>query len=510
MSAETLTAKTVKGLQWSYIDTAVNVVMQIGYTSIMARLLSPADFGLVAMGGVVLRFGSYFAQMGMGPALVQKNHLYKEDIRAGFTSSVLLSSVMFCLAWVIAPFAVYIFNDPALVPIVRAMALSFVFTGLSTTALSLLRRNLNFRAIAFIDIVSYVLGYGLGGIGLGLMGFGVWSLIAASLSQSALVAILAYLLTRHSVRFVFGWVHFKPLYSFGSRVSLIGFLEFLGANLDTLIIGRFLGPATLGIYNRAWMLINLPMEYLATGFSKVLMPSYSRLQSDTPRMRNAYLTSIMLMGSLFIPICWGVAAGAQEIVLVLLGEQWRAAIPVLQILAFATPFSLLSHLAGALMEARAALNPKIFIQVASLAVLCLLLFLLGRFGVIGFALAMTIEESMRFVAYTFAINGFLRISKKRTFSAYSPAVISGLIVAILIFLTAFVLRQNAAPVWLTLLAEICVGAIALAVQFLLADWQAPNRATVGRVLLSSDVRPAEHSLAFRVLAYFGILSIEPT
>ena len=143
---DNLTSKTLHGLKWSYLSTIVNSVLQIGFTAIMARLLEPAAFGLIAMAGVILRFGSYFAQMGVGSALIQKKEISDEDVRAAFTSALFLG-ILFCvLVWLCAPFAIYIFDNEKVIPIVRVMALSFVITGLSTTALSLLRRNMKFRS----------------------------------------------------------------------------------------------------------------------------------------------------------------------------------------------------------------------------------------------------------------------------------------------------------------------------------------------------------------------------
>jgi len=165
---DNLTSKTLHGLKWSYISTLTKSVLQIGFTAIMARLLEPAAFGLIAMAGVILRFGSYFAQMGVGSALIQKKEISDEDVRAAFTSALFLG-VLFCVSvWFLAPLAIYIFDSERVIPIIRViirvMALSFIITGLTTTALSLLRRNLEFRSLAVTEIVSYVLGYGLIGI----------------------------------------------------------------------------------------------------------------------------------------------------------------------------------------------------------------------------------------------------------------------------------------------------------------------------------------------------------
>ena len=234
----------------------------------MARLLEPAAFGLVAMAGVILRFGSYFAQMGIERAVIQKKELNEEDIKASFTLSVFLGMIFFLILWFLAPLALYIFNNEEVVIVVKVMALSFLITGLSTTSLGLLKRNLNFRSIAVIEIASYVLGYLGIGITMAVLGFGVWSLVFAALSQAFFAAIIAYIFVRHN--FAFKLKDYKPLFSFGSKVTIISFFEFIGGSLDTLLIGRFLGASLLGIYNRAYTIVNLPLYNLYTSITRVL------------------------------------------------------------------------------------------------------------------------------------------------------------------------------------------------------------------------------------------------
>ena len=232
---ENLTYKTVHGIKWNYISTLITSVLQIGYTAAMARLLEPAAFGLVAMAGLVLRFSSYFAQMGIERAIIQKKEINEEDVRSSFTLSVLLG-IFFCLLlWILAPLALYIFNNDNVVIIVKVMALSFFFTGFSITSLGLLKRDLNFRSIAIIEIISFILGYLCIGITMAIMDFGVWSLVYAALSQAFFAAVIAYYFARHNLRFTFRIKHYKPLFSFGSKVTIISFFEFIGGSLDTLL-----------------------------------------------------------------------------------------------------------------------------------------------------------------------------------------------------------------------------------------------------------------------------------
>lgn len=496
-----LTTKTLHGLKWSYLSTVTTSILQIGFTAIMARLLDPTAFGLIAMAGVILRFGSYFAQMGVGSALIQRKDISDEEIRAAFTSSICLGMLFFFLVWFLAPLAIYIFNNQKLIPIIRVMALSFVITGLSTTALSLLRRDLEFRSLAITEILSYVLGYGMIGITMAYNGFGVWSLVAGALSQSALLAIFSYLFSRHTLSFIYRWQYYKPLYSFGGRVSVISFFEFLGSNLDTLAIGNFIGATSLGIYNRAFMLVNLPAQYLTSSFSRVLFPSFSRIQKEIERLKKAYLSTIMVFSAILLPTCVGIAVASQEIVLLILGEKWIAAIPVLQILAIAASFSLLSHFGGIFCEATATLNIKLLIQIIYVIILGVLFFMMKDFGISEFAMALAIAEFIRFIAYLFIVKQICGITGAEYVQAYSPSIISALIIGISIYSVAALLRGFHFPLLLLFTVEFIAG-LGLVIMMFLYGPQERLRVIIREVLYDSGSITGDNKQHNRFLNWF--------
>jgi lipopolysaccharide exporter len=496
---DSLTSKTLRGLNWSYLSTIVNSALQIGFTAVLARLLEPSAFGLVAMAGVILRFGSYFSQMGIGSALIQKKELSPEDIRAAFTSTFLLGLFFFGLIWTAAPLAVHIFDNKELIVLLRVMGLSFVLTGFSTTALSLLRRNLAFRSLAIIDIVSFGIGYGAIGVLMAYSGFGVWSLVAGALCQNAISGVLSYLFNRYRVWFIYRWKHFRPLYSFGSRVSVIGFFEFIGSNLDTLAIGHFLGAPLLGIYNRAFMLVNLPMQYVTSSFSRVLFPSYSRIQEETPRLKRAYLSSILLVGSFLLPTCTGIAVASREIVLVVLGEKWIAAIPVLSVLAIGTPLSLLSHLGAILCEARAVLNLKLIMQSVYLILLAVLFYFLSSFGLMGFAIAVVIGAAFLHFAYLLVMMRILNITLTEIVRVYSPALFSSVIVGSVMFLASTLLRGSDIPVALVFAVQLVIGG-ALLILLLFSPAQRVLRREIQERLEGAGIVVNESTVAGRFLS----------
>ncbi|TXK33784.1 lipopolysaccharide biosynthesis protein [Pontibacter qinzhouensis] len=459
--SKNLASKAVSGLKWGSASTVANAVMQIGYTSAMARLLEPEAFGLVAISGVVLRFGSYFANLGLNKAIVQKEDLSEENIRAAFTSTLLLGLVFTLLTWLLAPFSVVLFDNPDVAPIVRVMSLAFFINGISATSVSLMERNMQFKVISILETMSYVVSYLGLGVVLAYLDFGVWSLVYASLAQAALVAVGSYIVTRHNVLMLFKWESYKPLFQYGSKMSVISFLEFLATNLDTILIGRALGSHRLGLYNRAFMLVNLPMYMLTRTLTKVIFPSFSKLQSDVEKLGKIYLSSITLLGAMVIPVCMGILVAAPEIVYILLGSQWSASVPVLQVLCLAIPLSFITMFAGIVCDAKAVLNMKIALTIAFIVIICLFFYFLRGYGLVGFAFAIFLGELVRMGLYQFVMNKVLELSYRQQLSIYLPGVINGLVIAGALYLVSSVLRGADLPAWLILGAQMLTGAILL-------------------------------------------------
>lgn len=441
--------------------TIAIAAMQVGYSALMSRLLTPADFGLVAMAGVVMSFGSYFAQMGLEQALVQRSELSDDDIRVAFTVSVLLGVVATTLLWFVAPLVPLYFHNPHVVPILRVMAVSLLITGLSATAISLLKRRMAFETLSKMEVASFVIAYGAVGLGMAFRGYGVWSLLGATITQASLLCILAYWNVRHSIRPLFSWQVFQPLFAFGGRVSVISFLEFLGANLDQLFIGRLLGVRMVGIYNRAFMLVYLPIHNMTTSIARVLLPAFSTLQNDRPRLSQAYLTILSLTSYIVLPTCVGIAAAAGPLVQVMLGDQWAEAVPIVQIVAFIVGFNMLSTFGGILFESLADLNFKLALQGGYVVAQAGLMIYASRFGLVGLTGAMLVGEILRHVAYLVAGRRLLTYSFSDIVSTYAPAVLTSIIVGSASYGLSQAFSGVDSAAVLQLIAHIMLGGILL-------------------------------------------------
>jgi len=431
----TLTRRTFNGIKWTATSTITNLILQLGYTAVMARLLDPVAFGLVAMANVVLRFGGYFANMGMSQALIQKETLTQRDIQSAFTSSILLGGLFTVVIYFLAPaIAIVVFKDTEVIPIVRVLSLTFLLSGLSSTSGSLLRRKLNFKPLSIVQIVSFGI-YAALGIFLALQGYGVWSLVYASLFQSFFSSAVVYLMVRHSLKPYFKWSVYKPLFAFGGKISIISFLEFISISLDTMFIGRYLGSALLGIYNRANMIIQMPLYKLNTSVSGVLFPAFSSLQKERQKLKRVYLSSSSVVAFVFLSLSAGAAVASESIVLVLLGDEWREAVPVLRIVAMIVPFKMLSHYGGIICDATATLNVKLGLEVMYIAALAGVLFLIRNESLNDYALAILCMEGLKFTVYMFITKNILGIRMPEYFKAYLPAILSATIISAAIFIT---------------------------------------------------------------------------
>ncbi|MCL4472142.1 MAG: lipopolysaccharide biosynthesis protein [Sulfuricella sp.] len=463
-----LVAKTLSGMRWTTLAMVTNVSFNLGYTAVMARLLAPSAFGLIAMAQIAIRFLSYFAQLGVAPALVQKPELAERDIRAALTLSVGINALLFALMWLLAPLAGRFFGNPEVVPLLRGLSAAFLFSGFSVVSVSLLRRRFMFKQLAVVEIASYILGYGVVGIGSAFYGLGVWSLVFAVIGQEAITLAVSYAFVRHNLRPLFAWHDIRHFLHYGSKYSVIGFLEYISANVDSLLIGRWYGETVLGLYNRAQMLVKLPMHHVGNAITKVLFPVLSSAQADKQKMASAYLAGWVLIGSLAASISLALVPAASDAVLTLLGSQWKAAIPIVEIAAFAVPFAFLTVLSGIVCDAQGLLWPKLIIQCLTLLVLGLSIYVLRGEGALGFAKAMVITEAFRLALYIGLHFGRLPLAVSEFLKVNAAVVFTAAVSMLAVWQTARIAHAHALPVWASLIAEIATGGVGFTLIFGLA------------------------------------------
>lgn len=462
--AQNLTSKTLSSLSWSTAATFVQLAAQFVYTPIMARLLEVTDFGLVALAGVFLRLATVLSGMGLEQAVIQKKMLSKEDVRAAFTLMLGLSVIFYIIIYIVAPYIALFFttdDTERLVQVIRVMAFSFVITGIFSLSRSLLRRDLRFKITAPIQVIATLVGFFGVGITTAFMGWGVWSLVFANLTQLLVTGILNYGVVRHDLRPIFGWTHFKPLFGYGSKNTIVTVLEFFGANLIDILSGKLFGLLAVGYYTQANRIVRIPTFRLNNSLSAVLFPAFSRAQNDKAKLRSAYISAISFTGFFLMPVLFGLSMMAEPVVLLLLGGKWRPSIPLLQLIALAPPITFMSHYGGVMCMALAKLKLKMYVQIVFLITISISMYFLYPMGVIGLVWAFLIAKGFHHIYYFFIVKNLLEFKASTMLLAYTPGLIGGAIVVSAFYVLKIIAAQLLFSPVTTLIAAVIVGGFCL-------------------------------------------------
>jgi PST family polysaccharide transporter len=395
---QSLTGRIATAGQWRLATAVVGAGAQFAISVVLARLLAPADFGVMALAWVVIGFIQPLVELGLGGAVVQRAELTDRHIRTVFTVSVLFGVVAATVLAVTAPLFGILMRDPKVTSVLRVLSVGFALRGFATVAGALLRRRLEFRQQFFVDTGSYLIGYGVVAVGLALAGYGVWSMVWGALIQSFLSAVALLLLVRHSVRPLLGRRELRDLSHFGFGATLSSTVNYVALNGDNFIVGRSIGTASLGLYNRAYLLMNLPFTYAASVMSSVLFPAFAEVQGDSERLRRGYLLMTRIMAMISAPMMVTLAVVAPHLVRSLYGPQWSGTVAPLQILCFAGYFRALYHLGGIVAQSVGQVYGELRNQVVYAIAVILGALVGSHYGLPGVATGVALAILIMFVA----------------------------------------------------------------------------------------------------------------
>lgn len=372
---DSLKNKAVTAVKWNYVGNAAKAVFQFVVGIALARLLSPADFGLAALAWMLIGFGALFADFGLSSAIVQKDKLSDDDVAYAFTLQIAVGFALTALLLAAAlPIATF-FKQPLATPVIQVLAPMFLIRSLGQTSYALLTRDLKFSQVQLSAVASYAVGYGIFGIGLAYAHFGVWSLVYAQLIQnilnSALLIFQKPIIPRFKIRHTD-----KQLGKFGAYVVTANIASYAVTNLDGFFIGHFFGAFSLGIYNRTMNLVGTPMGALTTGIQSALFSSAARAANRHDALRRAYTTCLLAIAFALAPLLMTMGAVPQTVVVGLFGEHWKAAAPVLPALSVAMLVNALLAFNGPILMAigRAEMETQVQVVVACTLAAALTLF----------------------------------------------------------------------------------------------------------------------------------------
>ncbi len=324
---------------------AIKFALQMGSTMVLARLLTPDDFGLIAMVLVVTGFAAMFKDAGLSMATVQREHITQEQVSTLFWINVALSVVIMVVVAALAPVVAWFYSKPELIWITVALAGTFIFSGLTVQHQALVQRQMRFKALALVEILSMAAGM-VAAIIMAFLGCGYWSLVGLPAGTAIANCPLVWSVSRWRPGPPVRGCGVRPMLAFGGNLTGFNLINYFARNADNLLIGWYWGAGALGLYAKAYALLTLPIQQIGSPIAGVAIPALCRVQNNAQEYRRLYCRAVNMMAHLALPVVAISIALADEIVLVVLGEQWLEAVFVFRLLALGAILQPLSHTVG--------------------------------------------------------------------------------------------------------------------------------------------------------------------
>ncbi|MEI2302412.1 oligosaccharide flippase family protein [Ensifer sp. MJa1] len=457
-----LAKRSVVGMFWTGLSMGALAVAEVVALLVLARLLSPPEFGLYAAALIIVKLATIFENLGVAPAIVQRPELDDRHLRVGFTLSLTLSLLIAALAWLAAPAIAHAMRLMELVPVVRATSVVFLCQGVALVAQAVAQRTLRFEWLAAVDAITFTIGFVVAAPLMALAGFGIWALVGALVTQNILRAIVLLVGQPHPKRLLLERRAAGELLYFGGGFTIARLCNYLATQVDKLIVGRWLGAESLGIYSLASQLMTTPAVIIGQILDRVLFPTMALVQQEPARLARAYRSAVAACALVVLPASVIVAITAPELVLVLLGPRWNAVVAPLQVLAvgmlFRTSYKLSDSIARAtgVVYARAWRQAIFVVAVATGA-------FLGRFwGVTGVAAGVVAAVATNFLLMAHLSLRVTGIRWSDFIGAHAPALALASVVGVSAWITVDQMRLlDVSPLILLLNVAIAAGVTGL-------------------------------------------------
>lgn len=461
--------EVVSAIRWSILDRLASRGLSFLVLLILARILEPIDFGMVAIASLFGEFSRPFVDMGFSTALIQKKILEDRHKDTAFWLSLGLGVIFAVGAQFLATPIADLFafvnkvqnpNSPVtdyaiIAKLIRWFGVGLLISPIAGVPTSLLRREFDFKTLAIRNLTGTIVG-GVVGIAMAVSGFGVWSLIGQRLSGDLIGTAALYMFGRWVPGGVVGWEPAKQLMGFGSSVTAKSFLTFLNQHSDDILIGMFLGPLALGYYTVAYRLFRQFVLFLTGSVTQVAFPAFSKIQDNEKELTNAFFKATCFSAAVSFPFFMGTAAVANEFVPVFFGEKWIPSIPILQILTVVGMVHSVALLHGNVMVARGKPHLNLVLAVINTIANLVSFVLAVRWGIVAVALVFSIRAVVFLPLGVWFTGKTLSFSKKEYYWGLVPPFCASLAMVSCVLIMDWLLPVNV-PLIYVLLSKVGFG-----------------------------------------------------
>ncbi|MDR7188706.1 O-antigen/teichoic acid export membrane protein [Microbacterium sp. BE35] len=379
-----LRRRTVSSIGWVVLERWSVRLLSLLVLVILSRVLSPADFGLVALATSATALLQVVSDSGFSRALIQRRRLDPADASTAFWASMVLAIVLAAVLVLTAPLIALALSSPGLTPILQILSIGLPLSALSQVPAALLERDLDFKPLSFRQFIGALCG-ALVSVPLALIGWGVWALVAQTLVASAAAVIALWTSTSWRPRWEFSWQSFRNLWAVGGAILGVDLMDAVQANIDKIVIGVLFSPTELGYYFLAQRLGTILIELVTSVVSRVSLTTFSRVQDDRPRLNRIFRQLTFAASAVSVGVFGLVAVLAPQLIPTLFGSGWDAAVPIIWVLAPGWAIGAVMYFDRNALLATGNARSALWLALLQNVVSIIMVFVFAPFGVIGIA-----------------------------------------------------------------------------------------------------------------------------
>lgn len=439
MSGETkgnIKQQTKKGLYWSFFNQFANYGMQFCVGIVMARLLSPSDYGITALPAVFMAVAYIIQNGGLSGALIRKTDLSEKDLSTAFYYSISVGIVLYVVMFFSATWIADFYNTPVLVPLIRVTALGFLWGPLGTPQNVILNRKLDFKTPTKISIISRIVS-AIVGISMAFIGYGLWALVISGLLSSFLSLLMNWYVVRWIPKTGWSKDSFKYLWDYGNKMMASSLLDTLYNNIAPVFIGKFYSPAELGVYNRAQGYAMMPSQNVTGVIQGVTFPVLSKMQNDDEALAHNYRRMLKATAFIIFPIMMMLSALAHPLVIILVTAKWESCVILLQIICFSFMWYPVHAINLNLLQVKGRsdlfLRLEIIKKIVGVSILAITL----PHGLIVFCCGSVVSSLIALVINTYYTGNLINVGYFKQMRDLLPIVLLGLVMFAVIHLSNY-------------------------------------------------------------------------
>lgn len=435
-----LKKRTLNGFIWNFLDTFLLKGFSFLGLILIARWIGPEEFGLIGMIAIFIAIGNSLIDGGLSASLIRTKDVDYRDFSTIFFINILISVFIYILIYISAPFIANFFNQSVLVQIVRVYCLVFIISGFSSVQLAILSKEMKFKLIMLINIPSTIIGVCIG-IYMAYNGYGVWSVVCMYISNQALLTILLWLTSKWKPSLVFSKNKLKKHYLFGYKLLLSSLLIRVFENVHSIIIGKFFPVATLGLFERAKKFTDYPSSILISVISKVTYPMLVLLKDDSEKIAIIYRKLLRISFFVTAPLLLGLAAIAEPMFKLVLGESWVGAIPFFQILCLSAMFYPIHSFNTNALKVYGRSDWFLKLELIKKAITVLSLFIGFQFGIFGLIWSSVFTSIISLFINSTYSGKLLNYKRKEQLFDIIPILLLSIVTFVIIYTIVFYMKN---------------------------------------------------------------------